>query len=251
MASHKLRELNKYIKALDVLTDATKSFRSCDQLLNSNQDIEVLKLEIQIQTVKYYLLCDEKDVYPTLTYIRTKENPEKSSKSAEVEYPIDAFGSDGSKDLPKFKRKFSNTDLISEKNEEPPVIIPPLRCYKEPKAQSLPSSFDEKKYDFSSLAQRFGHKEPDNPPKLFPNKSKSEPQSPRHRKSSSSRIRRSGSGRHKWDFFTVEAIAKNLRRTKNKEKEENHSKEYDCEHNHKKNTSVKSRSNRGSKRSSK
>jgi hypothetical protein len=277
MASHKLRELNKYIRALDVLTVATKSFRSCDQLLDNSQDLEVLKLEIQIQTVKHYLLRDEKDVHPTLTYIRSDDeapttNPRVIKYDHEIEphnHTIDAFSIDEDQPdtaemdqdyrlpgpPPKFQRKFSRTDLALEESEShsqdrQPVYIPSKT---QPETQSLPSSFDEKKYSFTNLAEKFNHVPVENIPPLITPKSKSTPQSPRHRKSSSSRMRRSGSGRHKWDFFSPEAIAKSIRKNKNREEEDDSDEYYDREkiRSLPKNNSGRSRSNRGSNRSSK
>jgi hypothetical protein len=66
-------------------------------------------------------------------------------------------------------------------------------------------------------------------------------------------MRRSGSGRHKWDFFSPEAIAKSIRKNKNREEEDDSDEYYDREkiRSLPKNNSGRSRSNRGSNRSSK
>jgi len=206
---HKLRELHKYIRALDVLTEATKSFRAFDQLLDTRQDVEVLKLEIQIQTVKQYLLRDENEVYPTLTYI--SDSQLAANKPLPVPPIKDAFAieehpppptEDPPPPVGSHPKKFSRSNSIYIDLDDPAHQT-------QTHAHSLPASFEEHD-DFFNQMEKPTFSAP--LPVSSSSKCKSEPQSPRYRKSSSSRIRKTSSRR--------EVLFNDLRSSRNKDKEE-------------------------------
>jgi len=188
----KLRDLNKYIQDIESLIQITKNFKSQKDLIEPFQEIEILKLELQLRNVQDYLLKDESEVRPQLAILKDS--------------PINPYIHDAFEDPQSYSNNSSASHTPLTGSPPPTHNRSSAINIGNSRRKSSTSSSYESKSPFANIAAKFGHIEPEGE---IPSLScRSEPQSPRRHKSTSG-IRRSNSRRG--GMFSPEAIMRSLR----------------------------------------